>query len=134
MQGVSAVRVGTDLVSVEAVQASIRSHADRYLERIYTAREIAECRAPDGPVAERLAGRFAAKEAMIKVLEPGPGDPIPWRSIELTSAGPGAPRIALSGRSAELADAAGITGHAVTVAHQGDLAIATVVATIGEDR
>ena len=65
-----AVRVGIDLVSVQAVQDSLRAHPQAYLARVYTDREVTDCRTADGVDPERLAARFAAKEATLKVLRP----------------------------------------------------------------
>jgi holo-[acyl-carrier protein] synthase len=64
------LRVGTDLVNVDEVAASIERFGDRYLSRIFTSQETAACSGPNGPSAERLAARFAAKESVVKVLQP----------------------------------------------------------------
>ncbi len=61
------LRVGIDTVEVAAVEAAIAAHGDRYLERVYTPREVADCNGD----AERLAARFAAKEATFKALRAG---------------------------------------------------------------
>ena len=57
------LRVGTDLVRVADVGHSIEQFGDRYLARIYTPDELSTCRADGGWTVERLASRFAAKEA-----------------------------------------------------------------------
>ncbi len=77
-----AVRVGIDLVAVEAVRDAMREHGDRYLKRIYTEAEMRECRTAQSMIPERLAARFAAKEATMKVLRPAE-EAIPWRNIEV---------------------------------------------------
>ena len=72
-----AVRVGIDLVAVEAVRDAVSEHGEHYLNRIYTEAEIRECRTSQSMIPERLAARFAAKEATIKVLRPSErGDPV----------------------------------------------------------
>ena len=91
-----AVRVGIDLVSVDTVRESIREHGDRYLERIYTEAELRDCLGAEGTVPERLAARFAAKEATIKVLRPT-DQPIPWRNIEVIRHPSGWVELELSG-------------------------------------
>lgn len=123
------IRVGLDLVSVERVAESLRGpHRDHYLERIYTEREVADCRGPSGRVEpERLAARFAAKEAAIKAL-PGAGEEVRLTGIEVVSAADGQVRLELTGRAEELAQEAGITSVAVSLTHEGGLAAATVVA------
>ena len=79
-----AIGVGIDLVAVETVaESSAGDHAEHYLERIYTEREIDDCRGPSGGIeAGRLAARFAAKEATIKAL-PGSGEAVRLTSIEV---------------------------------------------------
>lgn len=71
------LRVGVDVVSVADVAASVRRFGDRYVHRIFTPHEIAACRTACVPAggdptysAESLAARFAAKEAVVKVLRP----------------------------------------------------------------
>jgi holo-[acyl-carrier protein] synthase len=100
--------VGLDLVEVSTVVESLRgAHRDRYLERVYTEREVATCSDSSGEVvAERLAARFAAKEATLKAL-PGPGEGIPLTQIEVVEDPAGGVALALSGRAAELLDSCG---------------------------
>ena len=50
------IRTGIDLVSVESVRESISEHGGRYLERVYSAREVSDCSTPAGVDAQRLAG------------------------------------------------------------------------------
>jgi holo-[acyl-carrier protein] synthase len=123
-----AIRVGLDLVSVDSIAASLRgAHRDHYLERIYTEREVAECRGPSGRVEpERLAARFAAKEATIKAL-PGAGEEVRLTMIEVCSEPSGEVRLELTGRAAELAAQAGITELALSLTHEAGFAAATVV-------
>ena len=120
-------RVGTDLVSVATVQQSIEDHADHYLERIYTQREVADCQTPQGIDAERLAGRFAAKEATLKVLRPS-DEPIPWNTIEVWRDPSGWVELRLTGQAAALADAGGIEELSLSIAHDSGFATAVVVA------
>jgi holo-[acyl-carrier protein] synthase len=125
------LRVGIDLVSVESVRESLREHGDRYLERIYTAQEIADCRDGDEISAERLAARFAAKEAAMKALRLPPSEGLDWRSIELVREPDGWTRLRLSGRARELADRQGIGSLEVSVSHEGPLAAAVVLGGAG---
>jgi holo-[acyl-carrier protein] synthase len=124
-----AVRVGIDLVSVQSVLDSLRSHQERYLERVYTAREVTECRTADGMDAERLAARFAAKEATLKVLRPRDGG-VPWSAIEVLRDPGGWVDLELSGAAAELAAAAGVAELAVSLSHEGGFASAVVIAEL----
>lgn len=119
-------RVGIDLVAVAGVAEAIRAHGDRYLERIFTAREVADC----AGAPERLAARYAAKEAVLKVLRPGPDDSVPWNEIEVVRDPAGWVELALSGRAAELAAVTGIGGFAVSLTHEDEYASAVVIAEL----
>ena len=123
------VRVGIDLVSVASVEEAIEAHADRYLERVYTGRELDDCRI-DGTVdPERLAGRFAAKEAAMKTLRPPEDEAVPWSSIEVRRRASGWVELGLSGPAADLAEQAGIADMSVSLTHERGFAAAVVVAT-----
>lgn len=122
-----ALRVGIDLVSVDSVRGSIEAHASRYLERVYTARELSDCQTGEDVDPERLAGRFAAKEAALKVLRPG-DEAVPWHAIEVHRNPGGWVELELSGPAAELAANAGVKGLALSIAHETGFASAVVVA------
>lgn len=123
-----ALRVGIDLVAVATVAESLRgAHREHYLERIYTGREVDDCRGPSGRVEpERLAARFAAKEAAIKAL-PGAGEEVRLTQIEVVRDESGNVSLELSGRAAELLAKAGGGELAVSLTHEGGFAAATVV-------
>jgi holo-[acyl-carrier protein] synthase len=116
-------RVGIDLTSVAEVADAIREHGDHYLTRVYTAREVAEC----GADPTRLAARFAAKEAVRKVLGVGDGG-LGWPTVECARTPDGNVAVVLSGHAAELAAEAGLTDFVVSITHEAGLAAAVVVA------
>lgn len=127
------LRIGVDLVAVDEVAASVERFGDRYVKRIFTPHEIACCRRPparDGTATryatESLAARFAAKEAVLKVLRPVDVQP-DWRSIELHRMTGGWCEIRLSGAAEELATAAGIGALSVSLSHETTMAAAVVV-------
>jgi len=122
------VRVGIDLVSVDQVRDSIDKHGERYTEFVYTTRELADCTTERGLDAKRLAARFAAKEATLKALAPA-DEGIRFDSIEVRRSDAGSVELVLSGRAAELAARAGVSGLALSIAHEGGLACAVVVAS-----
>lgn len=121
-------RVGVDLVHVDEVADSVRRFGSRYLERVYTHHELACAAGPPEVQAARLAARFAAKEAALKVLEPQGPRP-DWRTIEVRRAPHGPCRLHLFGSAASLARHGGIGQLAVSLTHEADLAAAVVVAT-----
>ena len=129
----SSVRVGIDLVTVADVAESVQHFGDRYLNRIFTPHEIACCRPGDRsghPLGtysiESLAARFAAKEAVVKVLRPQGARP-EWRSIEVRRTSSGWCGIRLSGQAASQAADAGIDEFAVSLTHESMMAAAVVV-------
>ena len=119
-------RTGCDLQRVGDVSDAIRDFGTRYLDRVYTPAEQASY-ATGGPAS--LAARFAAKEAVLKLI--GTADGVDLRSVEIRTpaADSGRPEVRLTGRAAELAREAGI-GAAdidVSLSHTGDLALAVAV-------
>lgn len=122
------IRVGLDLVAVSSIEQSLRAaHGDHYLKRVYTEREVSDCRTATGVDPERLAGRFAAKEATIKVLALD-DEGLSFRSIEVRREPSGRVYLELSGRAAELAAGAGVIDLALSLTHEGGFAAAVVVA------
>ena len=127
------VRVGLDTLPVIAVEQALDTHAERYLQRVYTARERQDCTTSAGVLApERLAARFAAKEATIKVLRPD-DEPVPWRTIEIVRDPGGWVDLVLSGVAAELAARQGILSLAVSLTHEARSASALVVGEVRAD-
>ena len=118
--------VGVDLVRVQDVADSVERFGARYLDRLFTPAEQADCAGEPGVRAERLAARFAAKEAALKVLRPEGARPA-WTSIEVVRRESGACDLRLSGTAAALAAAGGITALAVSLTHEHDHAAAAVV-------
>jgi holo-[acyl-carrier protein] synthase len=116
--------VGIDLTSVEVVREAVSAHGHRYLDRVYTPAEQADCAGDPA----RLAGRFAAKEAAVKVLRPAPDEALPWSDIEVVREPDGHVELRLAGLAAAHADAQGLADFAVSLTHEGDAACAVVVA------
>jgi holo-[acyl-carrier protein] synthase len=124
------IRVGLDLVAVQTVADSLSAHGDRYLGRIYSPAEVADCRTgDDGVDPQRLAARFAAKEAAFKVLRVG-DEAVAWTDVEVVRDRSGWVSLSLSGRAATLAEAAGIAEFAVSLSHEQGCAAAVVIANI----
>lgn len=121
------LRVGADLVAVDEVAEAVDRFGDRYLERVYTAHELACCQGAPQVRAAGLAARFAAKEAALKVLRPTGAAP-DWRSIEVRRQPGGWCALRLTGTARRLADEAGIRRLSVSLSHQDTTAGAVVVA------
>lgn len=120
------IRIGCDLQEVAAVERALAAFGDRYLRRVYTAGERADTAGSDAP--RRLAARFAAKEAVLKVLRPAPTDAVPWTDIDIRSSARG-PRVVLRGSAARLAAQAGLGPLDVSLSHEGPLALAIAAAS-----
>jgi len=123
----SAIRnlsVGVDLVEVRRVTLIAERYGERFGHRVFTERELADC----GMRAESLAARWAAKEAVAKALGTGFG-PVGYLEIEAVQDEAGCPHVHLHGRAAALAEARGLTRWALSISHDGGMAIAFVVAT-----
>src|SRR5947209_6848049 len=119
--------VGIDLVAREEVEAAVRAHGERYLQRVYTEAE----RQDAGDDALRLAARFAAKEATMKALAPE-DEPLPWQDIAVWRDPHGRPHIHLTGAADRLARERNVNDLAVSLSHEGDLAVAVVLAQLSE--
>jgi holo-[acyl-carrier protein] synthase len=117
------VRVGCDVVAIEDVQDSLAAFGDRYLRKVFTAREINACQGPNR--VHRLAARFAAKEAVIKAFAE-PDMPFPLREIEVTQDGP-LPLLRLSGAIAERAQHQGWLSSSLSLSHADCHAMAVVL-------
>ncbi len=129
---IMAIRVGIDLVSADAVRDSIAAHGERYLQRVYSEREVADCGTAAGLDPERLAGRFAAKEAAFKVLRVG-DEAVAWRDVEVRRDPSGWVELRLSGQAANLAATAGIGDLALSLSHERGFGVAVVLAEIRPD-
>lgn len=118
----SGVRLGIDAVAVGNIEESLTKFGERFLQRIFTPHEVLIANGS----AERLATRFAAKEAAIKAFDLSEAG-VDWRDIELRSDESGRPRLRLSGRALASALAFGVREPAVSLAHENGMALAVVV-------
>lgn len=126
------VRLGFDLTRISAVAESIRRFGRRFTDRLFTSGELDYALSGSGLCAERLAARFAAKEAVIKALglsETG----LSWRDIEVTRRADGACGVLLHGRAAQAARDIGVRSLVLSLSHDGDYAGAVVHASLGSD-
>lgn len=121
------VGVGVDIIEVERIEGAIARHGERFLTKIFTPAEIAYCRAR-GRSAEHFAGRFAAKEAVLKALGVG----IRWgaalKEIEVLRGAAGNPSVVLRGRVAQRARELGASRIHVSLSHSERHAVAQAVA------
>ena len=114
--------VGMDIVEIERIERATNHWGNRFLNRIYTSQEVSFCR---GRI-DRLASRFAAKEAVMKALGTGVRG-VGWQEVEVVRQLGHAPSIQLHGRARNRARDIGITQLALSLAHSNDYAVASVV-------
>lgn len=127
------IRLGTDIVHVPRIQAAVERFGDRFLQRVYTATEQQDCAIVNPHQGHSLrmvslAGRWAAKEAVTKALGTG------WRGIgytdiEVCRHPDGVPYIHLYRNAAAKAAQWGACQWQLSLSHDGDYAIATVLMT-----
>ncbi len=123
--------IGVDIVDIARVEALLSRYGSRFLARVFTEAEAGYAMSSARP-AERLAGRFAVKEAVMKALGTGKSHGILWRDIETVRGRGGRPAVKLYGNAANLAKHKGNASVHVTIAHDGGKAIAFVVLESGE--
>ena len=124
------IRIGCDVHPISEIAESIELFGERYLERVFTPIERAQT---EGPMAlERLAGRFAAKEAVLKVLHVPSTAAVPWHSIEVRTGRNGVPYVVLSGTALAMAQRQGISRVDISLSHDGGIAMAVAAAIPSE--
>jgi holo-[acyl-carrier protein] synthase len=123
---------GIDLVDCPRIEEMIKRHGERFLDRVFTADEQAYAEANKNKI-EKLAGRFAAKEAVLKLVGTGWRGKIAWTDIEIINDSTGQPRVTLDGEVKELADKLGIKHISVSITHTANFAIASAVAISHRD-
>lgn len=123
---------GIDLVAVVRLQQYLDDPRNPLLARCFTASELAECGKAQNQ-AECLAGRFAAKEAVVKALGTGFGDGVAYTDVTIVRAPGKAPEVRLSAGAARAAASLGISGWQVSIAHEAGLAIASALAIGSSD-
>ena len=116
--------MGVDLAEVSRVRRLLGRDAERFRKRCFTDHEWAYAQRFRDP-SERLAARFAGKEAVMKSLGVG-WRHVPWRDIEIT--GGGAPTVKLSGKAAQRAEMLGVDRVMITITHTGDQALVMALA------
>jgi holo-[acyl-carrier protein] synthase len=118
---------GIDLVDIAEVKRWLEHPRDPLGPRCFTPAELAS--AGDGPNrAEHLAVRFATKEAVLKALGIGFGNGVALSDIETTTREIGPPQIVLHGGAAATAAERGVASWFVSVSHEGEMAVASVIA------
>lgn len=124
------VSVGVDLVEVERIRKALEDPriGNRFRDRVFTTNEIQYCEKKRRGRYESYAGRFAAKEAVMKALGRGWGSQVRWLDIEVARARSGKPGVMLHGKTARLAEQLGIRSWFLSISHTDQHGLAYVIA------
>jgi holo-[acyl-carrier protein] synthase len=120
------IGLGLDVTEIDRVAAVLARYGDRFLNRVFTAGEIAYCQRHRDP-APSLAARFASKEAAMKALGTGAARGVGWRDVEVVRHPGRAPQLRLHGGAASRFAEMGGRSSLMTITHAGNLAVAQVL-------
>lgn len=120
------VGTGVDLAEVARIRASVERYGARFVQRVFTAREIAYVERKANKY-ERFAARFAAKEAGMKALGTGWSRGVTWKDFEVTNLPSGRPTLVLHGVAAGIAAELGVKTVQLSLTHTAELALAWVL-------
>ena len=126
------IKNGIDLVDFPRIEEMIKQHAERFLNRVFTDAEQAYAGANKNRT-EKLAGRFAAKEAVLKLMGTGWRGKIAWTDIEIINNPAGQPEVSLHGEVERIAGKLGIDHISLSITHTANFAIASAVALAESD-
>jgi holo-[acyl-carrier protein] synthase len=118
--------IGTDLAEVERIGKSVERFGERFLKRVYTAQERAYAMRKAN-WAERLAVRFAAKEAGMKAIGTGLSRGVSWQHFEVANEPSGRPTLRLNGVARDVANAMGVKRISISLTHTKGMAFAVVI-------
>jgi holo-[acyl-carrier protein] synthase len=125
--------IGTDIIECLRIAQMIQRHGEQFIERVYTPHEIQYCQARKQST-QHFAGRWAAKEAVLKALGTGWVRGISWRDVEVRTETSGKPTIVLRGGARQAAEAQGISDVLISISHCRTFATAYATAAgEGED-
>lgn len=110
------ISIGTDIIECVRIAQMIEKHGEVFLQRVFTQREILYCSSRK-TATQHYAGRWAAKEAVLKVLGTGWAKGILWTDVEIINEVSGAPVIKITGKAAEIARQRGIREVMITISH-----------------
>jgi holo-[acyl-carrier protein] synthase len=120
------VGIGIDIAEVDRIRQAIERHGTRFIERIYTAAEIAYADRKANRY-ERYAARFAAKEAAMKAIGTGWRRGVRWKDFEVKNLPSGRPTLELHGVAAKVADRLQVRQIALSLTHTAAQGMAIVI-------
>jgi len=120
------VGTGVDIAEVPRIAAAVERFGNRFLARVFTPNEVKYCLSKANS-AERLAARFAAKEAGMKAIGTGLHFGVTWQDVEVIRHPGGRPGIRFTGKAAEFAAQLGCKHAHLSLSHTKEHALAFVV-------
>lgn len=120
------VGIGIDISEPYRLEEAVERYGRRFLERIFTPREIAYCERKRNKW-ERYAARFAAKEAAFKALGTGWRRGVRWQEAEVVNQASGKPTLELTGQAREFARRLGVKAISLSLTHSKQFALAQVI-------
>jgi holo-[acyl-carrier protein] synthase len=125
---VNVIGIGTDIIECLRIARMIEKHGELFLRRVYTPHELEYCNARKA-ATQHFAGRWAAKEAVLKAMGTGLSRGVTWRDIEVWNNDVGQPVIRLGGGARELCEGLGVREMHITISHCRSHATAYALAT-----
>ena len=125
------VGTGVDIAEVGRIKAAVERFGGRFLKRVFTPAEVRYCMGKLN-AAERLAARFAAKEAGMKAIGTGLRHGVTWQDVEVLRLPGQRPILKFSGKAAEFADRLGCKRTHLSLSHTKEQAIAYVILEGGD--
>ena len=120
---------GVDLVATARIERMLAAHGERFLGRCFSEAERGYfARASERRRIEHIAGRFAAKEAVLKALGTGLAAGITWQDVEVVRQATGPPEVRLTGRARQIAGELGVRRWLLSISHVPGMAMASAIA------
>lgn len=121
------IGIGTDITEIVRIERMLEKHPERFSAGVYTESELRYSNSKSHR-SEHLAGRWAAKEAVLKAIGTGWIGGITWKDVEVTNNSAGKPSIVLTGGAKKVADSLGISEVQISISHGKEYAIAFAIA------
>ena len=129
---INIVGIGTDIIECLRIAQMIERHAEQFISRVYTEHEIQYCQSRKA-ATQHFAGRWAAKEAVLKAMGTGWRRGISWRDVEVRNEAGGRPVVVLRGGARDVVEKMGIAQIQISISHCRSHATAFAVA-VGSPR
>jgi holo-[acyl-carrier protein] synthase len=117
---------GVDITEVARIHHAVERFGQRFLRRVFTPEEVRYCMAKQN-ADQRLAARFAAKEAGMKAIGTGWRRGVRWQDFEVANLPSGRPTLKLHGEAARIAGQMGVTAISLSITHTSELGMAHVI-------